>query len=107
MKVAIAAEGRDAGADLARVFGRCPYFLFADTEGGEATARANPAASGSGGAGVQAARFVLAHGAQVVIAPRVGPKAQAVLDAAGVRVARHEGGTVAAALAAFEANRTS
>lgn len=101
MKIAIAAQAPGTDAQMATVFGRCPTFLFVDTDTDLVSARPNPALGASGGAGVEAANFVLDQGADVVIAPKVGPRAQAVLDGAGIRFHAHAAGTAREALDAF------
>ena len=101
MIVAIASEGRTLTSEMASVFGRCPVFQFIDTETETVDARDNPALDATGGAGVAAARFVVDRGARVVITPKVGPKAEAVLVGAGLRIHVHVGGTVGAALEGF------
>ena len=107
MIVAIASEGREMTSEMAGVFGRCPVFLFVDTETETVDARANPALDAAGGAGVEAARFVVDQGTRVVITPKVGPKAQTVLDAAGLRIHTQVGGTAGAALEGFREKEAS
>jgi predicted Fe-Mo cluster-binding NifX family protein len=102
MKIAIASEGRDLTSEMGSTFGRCPVFLFVDTGTGAVDVCENGAQDASGGAGVEAARIVVERGAEIVIAPMVGPKAQDVLDHAGIRVHLHKGGTTGEALAAFQ-----
>ena len=107
MKIVIASGGPDLTSEMGSVFGRCPVFPFVDMETGAIAARENAARDAPGGAGVEAARFVVEQGAEVVIAPKVGPNAQAVLDGAGLRVRLQRGGTTGAALAAFRSDETA
>jgi predicted Fe-Mo cluster-binding NifX family protein len=65
----------------------------------------NPAASASGGAGIQAAQFVVEQGAQAVLTGSVGPNAADVLQAAHVPVYLNSEGSVQAAIEAFKAGR--
>ena len=99
MRIAVVSAGPYWSSDLAGVFGRSPYILFFDTETGSTQSLANPGAESTGGAGPEAAQFVLSQGAEVLVAPKVGPKAHKVLEAAGVRFVFRKGGASGAALA--------
>ena len=57
---------------LCPVFGRTPYFGVYDIETGEKKVEENPAAQAQGGAGLQAAQFVLDCEADVLITARCG-----------------------------------
>jgi predicted Fe-Mo cluster-binding NifX family protein len=67
-------------------FSRCPFFLFVETESDRTEALPNPAISLLDDAGLQAARFVIEHGAQAVIAKMIGPHAQKILTEAGIAI---------------------
>ena len=87
MKVAISAtgDGWDEGVDPR--FGRARGFFIIDTDTSQTTYLDNLANVEAGhGAGTGAARAVADAGVQVILTPRVGPKAAAVLDAAGIKV---------------------
>jgi predicted Fe-Mo cluster-binding NifX family protein len=101
MRIVIGSEGRDLDAASSASFGRCPVFLFVETETLAFEALSNPAAGAAAGAGVQAAQMVVAKGAQAVLAENVGPNAFDVFDAAGVPVYVAEGGSVREAVSAF------
>jgi len=92
MKIAVPMESLEPTALMASVFGRAPAFLVQDRASGNVTVLENPGTRASGGAGVEAAQAVVDAGATVVIAPKVGPKAQAVLEGAGVEVHVHASG---------------
>jgi len=55
----------------------------------------NTNSSLGGGAGIQAAKLVVTHGAKVVLTGNCGPNAHQTLSAAGVEVIVGCGGTVA------------
>jgi predicted Fe-Mo cluster-binding NifX family protein len=57
----------------------------------------------SGGAGVQAARFVAERGAQAVVSGNFGPNAFATLNAAGVKIFVARRGTVQEVVEQFKA----
>jgi len=105
MKIAVSSNGNDLNAQVSPVFGRCPYYLFVDTESMEFEAVANPAISAPGGAGIQAAQFVASQGAKAVLTGNVGPNAFNVLQAAGVQVFTVAGGTVKEAVEAHKEGR--
>jgi predicted Fe-Mo cluster-binding NifX family protein len=111
MKIVISSTGETLDAQSSPVFGRCPVYVFVDTETGGADqplqyeAVPNPAVSAPGGAGIQAAQFVVGQGAQAVISGNLGPNAFQVLQAAGVAVYTTPGGTVGEVVAAFQAGQ--
>jgi len=86
MKIAVSADGTDLDAGASPVFGRCQGYVFVDTESLSYEGLANPALSAAGGAGIQAAQFVVGRGVDAVVSGNVGPNAFNVLDAAGVVV---------------------
>ena len=61
--------------------------------------------SAPGGAGIQAAQFVIEQGAQAVLTGNVGPNAYNVFQAAGVPIYLLTGGTVREAVEAYKAGR--
>jgi predicted Fe-Mo cluster-binding NifX family protein len=86
MKIVITANGRDLDAATSPVFGRAPVFLFVDSETMAFEAVNNPAQAAAGGAGIQAAQFVVKSGAQAIVSGTVGPHALDILQAAGVSI---------------------
>ena len=84
MRIALTANGTGLDAPISPIFGRCSTYIFMDTETMQHEAIANPAVSAGGGAGVQAAQFVVNQGAQTVLTGNLGPNAFGVLQAAGV-----------------------
>jgi predicted Fe-Mo cluster-binding NifX family protein len=107
MRIVVSANGADLEAAASSTFGRCPMYVFVDTETIEFEAVENPATNVAGGAGIQAAQFIVEQGAQAVISGMVGPNASDVLQAASVPVYSFEGGTVRQAVEAFKAGRLS
>ena len=86
MKVIVTADGADLNAPTSPRFGRCPTYVFVETDTLACEAMQNPAASASGGAGIQAAQFVVEQGARAVLTGNVGPNAVEVLQAANIPV---------------------
>lgn len=105
MKIVVSANGMDLDAQASPVFGRCPAYVFVDPESMAFEAVDNPAVGAAGGAGIQAAQFVVERGAQAVISGNVGPNAFGVLQAANVSVYTFEGGTVRQAVEAYKAGK--
>jgi predicted Fe-Mo cluster-binding NifX family protein len=106
MRVVVTSTGADLDQPCSPIFGRCPMFLFIETESMEFEAVANPAVDAPGGAGIEAAQFVVQGGVAAVITGRIGPKAMSVLEAAGIAFHPFDGGTVREATESFfEAER--
>lgn len=106
--VCITAEGPSSDAQFQPRFGRAAYFVFADTEAGTFDAVKNPVADAQGGVGPRAVQVVLDHGASVLITGQVGGNAASAIQASGIRACAFRGqGTVAEALAAFQAGKLS
>ena len=105
MKVVVSASDMDLDSDASLTFGRCPSYVFVNTETMEYEGVANPAANAYGGAGIQAAQFVIEKGARAVLTGNVGPNAFQVLTEADVPVFRHAGGLVRECVEAYKAGR--
>jgi predicted Fe-Mo cluster-binding NifX family protein len=105
MKIVVTSTGSDLDSVFSPIFGRCNHFIFFadDAQGFEAIR--NNAAEASGGAGIQAARLVVDHGAEAIVTGRVGPKASDVLKAANIPVYLFHGDTVREAVEAFKAGK--
>jgi predicted Fe-Mo cluster-binding NifX family protein len=105
VKIVVSSSGADLDAPASPVFGRCPTFVFVDTETMSFEAVENPAVGAAGGAGIQAAQFVVARGAQAVVTGNVGPNAFDVFGAAGISVYLFDGGMVRQAVEAYQAGQ--
>lgn len=103
MLVAVSTMGDSLDSPVSQVFGRCPNYLFVDTDTLECRVAANGAQGAAGGAGIQAAQFVADQGVKAVITGNVGPNAWGVLSSAGVAVHLVSGGTVREAVEAVKA----
>ena len=104
MKVAITAQGPDVESQADPRFGRAKFFVVADTDSGEVASHDNNQnLNAVQGAGIQAGRNVIDLGVEAVVTGNVGPKAFATLNAGGVKIYTHAGGTVADALEKFKA----
>jgi len=84
MKVAISACGESLSAHTHSLFGRCDYFVIADTETGESSSVKNTSAQAATGAGTAAAQDLFNAGVEALISGQIGPNACEVLKAAGI-----------------------
>ncbi|MGD8395359.1 MAG: NifB/NifX family molybdenum-iron cluster-binding protein [Candidatus Eiseniibacteriota bacterium] len=101
MQIVITSDGPDLDATMNPRFGRCPYFVYIDSETGAIHAESNPAVDDLGGAGVRAAQRVVDAGAAAVLTGRVGPNAMRVLESAGIEVYETRANRVRDALQEF------
>lgn len=101
MKIAIPLD--ENRQDVCIVLARAPYFLF--SEDGVDTVVENPAAQAQGGAGIQAAQFLVDAGVDVLITVRCGQNAADVFNAAGMKLYKSVSKTAAEELAAFHDGR--
>lgn len=105
MKIAVPTDGNNLDSPASPVFGRCPTYIFIETETMAFEALPNPAMNQPGGAGIQAAQFVVNQGAKAVLTGNLGPNAMEVLQAAGVPGYLIAGGTVRQAVEQFKEGR--
>ena len=82
MKIAIPLD--ENKEEVCIVLARAPFFLF--RENGADTIVENPAASAQGGAGVQAAQFLVDNGVNALITVRCGENAAEVFHAAEMKI---------------------
>ena len=102
MKIVVTSNGSGLDAQASPVFGRCPWYLFVDTETMDVEAVENPAMEAASGAGIQAAQFVVEQEAEALVTGNVGPNAFDVLRSADVPVYLLESGTVREAVEAYK-----
>lgn len=98
MKIAVPLD--ENKRDVCIVLSRAPYFLF--RENGEDTIVENPAANAQGGAGVQAAQFLVDQGVTGLITVRCGQNAAEVFQAAEIKIYKSVNKAAADDLAALE-----
>lgn len=82
MRVAIPLD--ENKQDICTVLSRAPYFLFQDEN--TQTMVENPAAQAEGGAGIQAAQFLVDSGVNVLITVRCGQNAADIFNAAEIKI---------------------
>ncbi|MGM0442100.1 MAG: NifB/NifX family molybdenum-iron cluster-binding protein [Elusimicrobiota bacterium] len=95
MKIAVTSTGGSMNAQVAKNFGRCAYFIIADTDGStNFDPVQNRAAGMTGGAGPEAAKLINEKGAEVLLTGKVGPNATSALSQYGIEVVTGVSGTV-------------
>lgn len=97
MKIAIVLDENQQ--DICPSFGRTPYFLF--WEDNQEVISENPAANAQGGAGIQAAQFLVDQKADILITPRCGENAAQVFQTAGIRIYKSVGNSARENLNAY------
>lgn len=104
MKIVVTAKGEGLASPVEERFGRAAAFVVYDTVTKKAVGVSNDQSlQATQGAGIQAAETVSRLGAECLLTGHCGPKAFRALSAAGIRVYNGARGTVADAVAAFEA----
>ncbi|MGB9629317.1 MAG: NifB/NifX family molybdenum-iron cluster-binding protein [Thermodesulfobacteriota bacterium] len=101
MKIAVSSAGKNLDSQIDQRFGRCQYFIFVDPETMEFEAFENEGLTASGGAGVQAAQFIVQKGAKALVTGNLGPNAASALSASGIKVHLVSGGTIREVIEAF------
>lgn len=102
MTICITSQGRTLDSPVDPRFGRCPFFIIADTETLAFEAHENKAAREGGGAGIQAGQFASEKGVQAVLTGNVGPNAFQTLKAAEIEIITGASGTVREAIARYK-----
>ncbi len=101
-KICVTSQGNDLAAPIDPRFGRCAFFIIADSETMQFEAISNSAMRASGGAGIQAAQTVASMGVKAVITGSVGPNAYPALQNAGIEIMTGVSGTVKDAIESFK-----
>jgi len=101
-KVCVSATGSSIDSQVDPRFGRCAYFIVADTDTMDCQHMPNAAYESPHGAGIQAAQVVANQKVQAVITGMVGPNAHRVLSAAGIEIITGVSGTVRDAIQRYK-----
>ncbi len=103
MKIAVTSTGNELISDMDPRFGRARYFVIVDSETLEFQVAENKQNLNlPQGAGIQAAKTIVDHKADVLILGNCGPKAFHVLNAAGVKVVTGAKGRVIDAVTQYK-----
>lgn len=88
MKVAVCAKTDGLESNVDDRFGRCENYVIFDTNTKEVKTIANEAKDQPSGAGGQAVRLLHTNGAEVIVAPELGPKAVKAIEAFEIKAYR-------------------
>jgi len=102
MKICVTSQEDNLDSQVDQRFGRCQYFVIADTETLEFEAIKNPNIEAMGGAGVQSGQFVAGKQVKAVLTGNVGPNAFQTLKAAGIDVITGVSGSVKEAIEKYK-----
>jgi predicted Fe-Mo cluster-binding NifX family protein len=94
MKIAISTVSGSLDSEISDVFGRSPYIIIVDIEGGEIKNTEiikNENDGQQSGIGMAVAKLVSEKGASVVIAKNVGPRALDVLQQFDIKISDASG----------------
>lgn len=94
MKICVTAQGDNLDATVDPRFGRCQYFIIADSETLSFQAIKNPNMETMGGAGIQSAQLVATQKVKTVLTGNVGPNAFQTLQAVKIEVITGASGSV-------------
>ncbi|OAT79521.1 NifB/NifX family molybdenum-iron cluster-binding protein [Desulfotomaculum copahuensis] len=94
MQVAVCAQEGSPDAAVDPRFGRCQCLVLVNRENNYWESIANPGINSSGGAGIQTAQTLVDRRVEAVLVGRIGPKAMAVFQRAGIKVFGGITGTV-------------
>jgi predicted Fe-Mo cluster-binding NifX family protein len=94
MKIVFPSIGESLDSEMDSRFARADWFVVVDTETMETYALRNGEKQGGHGVGRVVAQVVVDAGADMVVAPQVGPKAMEALERAGVKVITGKSGKI-------------
>lgn len=103
MKIAISATSPTMDAEIDPRFGRCQYFIIADTETMEFEAVNNSSATSASGAGIATAQMIADKSVEAVLTGNCGPNAHGVLSSAGVKIITGVSGNIRDAIEGYKA----
>lgn len=102
-KIVVCSTGSTPSSLVDERFGRCAYFMIWDPASKEFTALPNTVTDSAHGAGTGAVQILLENKVNLILSQRIGPKAFAVMEQAGVKIfSGITGKTVAEALRSYE-----
>jgi predicted Fe-Mo cluster-binding NifX family protein len=102
MRIAVTSTGTDLEAEVDPRFGRAPYVAIVDSQSFDYEVLDNQEnVNALKGAGIQAARLISDHGAEVLLTGHCGPNAFKALAAAKIGVANNASGSVREAVTAY------
>jgi predicted Fe-Mo cluster-binding NifX family protein len=99
MRIAVTATGNDLNSAIDPRFGRARYIIIVDDAGSVLEVVDNSAGMNTmGGAGIQAGKLMADRKVDVLLTGNCGPNAYKALNAANIKVAINQSGTVQEAI---------
>ena len=105
MKLCISSEGNTLESNVDPRFGRCKFFIIADTDSSDFEAINNPNMEAMGGAGIQSGQFIASKNVKCVLTGNVGPNAFQTLKAAGIDIVIGVSGSVKDAIQKYKSGK--
>lgn len=102
MKICVTSQGDSLDSQVDPRFGRCQYFIIADTDSSEFEAIENPNMELMGGAGVQSGQLIAIKKVKAVLTGNIGPNAFQTLQAAKVDIVVNVSGGVKEAIEKYK-----
>jgi len=101
-RICVTSIGPDMEAEVDPKFGRANYFLIIDPKTSVVEVIENPNRDAAQGAGIQSAQLISSKNVGIVFTGACGPKAESVLQSAGIQVKTEVRGQVKDVLANFK-----
>lgn len=106
LKICITAQGKDLEAEVDPRFGRAHYFLLVDPETLSFEVEENRNIEVPQGAGTQTAQLISSKNVGTLLTGSIGPNAQRVLQASGIKVITGVSGKIKDALSKYKSEVT-
>ena len=94
MIIAVPVDEANVEANVSDNFGRAPYYLYYVVENESSDFLINFAMEERGGAGIKAAQILVDHNVDILLTPRCGENAHAVLHSGNIKLYKSVGGKV-------------
>ncbi|MFH0960890.1 MAG: NifB/NifX family molybdenum-iron cluster-binding protein [Pseudomonadota bacterium] len=108
MKIAVTSTGKTLESPMDPRFGRAPFILIVDGDCNLLEVIDNASnVNAMRGAGIQAAKTIADRKVDMLLTGRCGPNAFSTLEAAGIKVATEQSGTVREAVERAKNNQVS
>ncbi len=101
-RICVTSLGPDVEAEVDPKFGRANYFLIIDPKTSAVEAIENPNRDAAQGSGIQSAQLVSSKNVGIVFTGSCGPKAESVLQSAGIQIKTGVSGQVKDVLVNFK-----
>ena len=102
MKICITSEGNNLDSNVDARFGRCQYFIVANSDTLDFQAIQNPNIEAMGGAGIQSGQLVIEKQVKAVLTGNIGPNAFQTLQSAGIEVITGVSGPIKQAIEKYK-----